>query len=91
MAYSGRDPRPASRPSIDFPQRRETDTSHRESESGDFLNESSPLLSPQATNDDHITREEIRTPSGLLEWNEGDEEQSKSVWYLFLLTLSIGG
>ena len=55
------------------------------------LNEDSPLLSPVRPNinrdpDDHDT------PSGLLDWNDApEEEQSKSVFYLFILTLSIGG
>ena len=55
------------------------------------LNEDSPLLSPVRPDinrdlDDHDT------PSGLLDWNDGqEEEQSKSVFYLFILTLSIGG
>ena len=53
------------------------------------LNESSPLLSPLQSDrdiDDHDT------PAGLLDWNDGEEEEkSKSVFYLFILTLSIGG
>ena len=56
------------------------------------LNESSPLLSPEQ--DDFRaghTPPLPGTPSGMLDWGDEDEEDSKSVWYLFLLTLSIGG
>lgn len=103
MAHSSPDPRPASRPSKDFARYHEIIESRhqpgrylnkidiRGSESEDFLNETSPLLSPEQAEDRQFRRGEIRTPSGQLECNEGDEEQSKSVWYLFLLTLSIGG
>lgn len=60
-------------------------SSHKRSHSLEPLNESSPLLSP-------VQDEDIRSP-GLseLDLNEGNEEQSKSVLYLILLTLSIGG
>jgi len=27
----------------------------------------------------------------MLDWGEDDQEESKSLWYLFVLTLSIGG
>lgn len=58
----------------------------------DLLNESSPLLSPQQADlQDGHTLPLPSTPSGMLDWSEEDEEESKSVWYLFLLTLSIGG
>lgn len=58
----------------------------------DLLNESSPLLSPQHPEfgDDHLSPIP-RSPSGMLDTGDEDEEESKSVWYLFLLTLSIGG
>lgn len=55
------------------------------------LNESSPLLSPTRFQDDRVS-EDHDTLTGTLDWNDGrDEEQSKSVFYLFILTLSIGG
>ena len=57
----------------------------------EVLNEDSPLLSPQRLDDDENV---IRsgTPADLLDYtDEGKEQPSKSVLYLFLLTLSIGG
>lgn len=54
------------------------------------LNESSPLLSPTQIQNWHDP-DDHDTPTQLLEWNEGDVEESKSVFYLFILTLSIGG
>ena len=58
----------------------------------DLLNESSPLLSPQQADfQDGHTPPLPGTPSGMLDWGGEDDEVSKSVWYLFLLTLSIGG
>ena len=54
------------------------------------LNESSPLLSPIRINGER-TSEDHDVPTGLLDWSDGQEEQSKSVFYLFILTLSIGG
>ncbi len=103
MAHRVRDPQPASRPSKDFAGHHDTVKSHprlarprnevgaQGNESEDYLNETSPLLSPKSLENEQLTEGGSRTPSGLLELNEGDEEQSKSVWYLFLLTLSIGG
>lgn len=57
------------------------------------LNESSPLLSPEQDGfQSGHTPPLPGTPSGMLDWGEeDDEEESKSVWYLFVLTLSIGG
>lgn len=57
------------------------------------LNESSPLLSPEQDGfQSGHTPPLPGTPSGMLDWGEeDDEEDSKSVWYLFVLTLSIGG
>ena len=58
----------------------------------EVLNESSPLLSPQQVEfQDGRTSPLPGTPSAMLDWNDDDEEETKSVWYLFLLTLSIGG
>lgn len=54
------------------------------------LNENSPLLSPiRSLGDDAF--DGLETPTGLLDWSEGQEEQSRSVFYLFILTLGIGG
>jgi len=103
MAHIVLDPRPAFRPSKDFEANHKTTQSHprpvrprnkvetRGSESESSLNESSPLLSPEPSDNERLTGGGSSPPSGVLDWNEGDEEQSKSVWYLFLLTLSIGG
>ncbi len=56
------------------------------------LSESSPLLSPELDGfEDGRTSPIPGTPSGMLDWGEDDEEESKSLWYLFVLTLSIGG
>ncbi|MCJ1482930.1 hypothetical protein MMC06_003096 [Schaereria dolodes] len=56
------------------------------------LNEQSPLLSPQYLEDDQtLLAGSTGTPANELEWRDGGAEESKSVWYLFLLTLSIGG
>ncbi|KAL8796456.1 MAG: hypothetical protein Q9195_001130 [Heterodermia aff. obscurata] len=58
----------------------------------DLLNESSPLLSPQdPESQDGHTSPRPSHPSTMLDCGDDDEEESKSVWYLFLLTLSIGG
>ena len=55
-------------------------------------NEQSPLLSPQQTLDgDGGARRRADSPADILEWDEGDGQETKSVWYLFLLTLGIGG
>lgn len=67
-----------------------------------FENENSPLLDARGSQDGNLSEEENRldgrehAESGLLP--RGDEEagfeereRSKSGWYLFLLTLSIGG
>ncbi|KAF6223599.1 hypothetical protein HO133_000442 [Letharia lupina] len=54
------------------------------------LNESSPLLSPQRSQDERGPEDRGTSPA-LLDWNEGEEEQSKSTFYLIILTLGIGG
>ena len=55
------------------------------------LNENSPLLSPQYPEDGDAFLQRPGTPADILDWNDEEAEESKSVWYLFLLTLSIGG
>lgn len=57
----------------------------------DLLNESSPLLSPQDPEFQDGHASPPSHPSAMLDCGDDDEEESKSVWYLFLLTLSIGG
>ena len=78
-------------PSNDFPrpspELREAQT--RRAPSSD-LNESSPLLSPVRDDDERIS-EDHDTLTELLDWSDGQDEESKSVFYLFILTLSIGG
>lgn len=52
--------------------------------------EYSPLLTPQRGDDD-IYPLQSGTPTNIFEYNGEDEEESKSHWYLFILTLGIGG
>ena len=56
------------------------------------ITEDSPLLSPTRPEDD---AESLLAHEDILEneltCNDGADEESKSTWYLFLLTLSIGG
>ena len=54
------------------------------------LNENSPLLSPQRLLGERGS-EDRDVSAGLLEWNDGEEEESKSTFYLIILTLGIGG
>jgi len=57
----------------------------------EILNENSPLLSPTNPQDESLIRRE-NIPENALDWaDEEAAQESKSVWYLFLLTLSIGG
>ncbi|KAI4280606.1 MAG: hypothetical protein L6R38_004313 [Xanthoria sp. 2 TBL-2021] len=57
----------------------------------DFLNEASPLLSPQRRDDDESPIAS-GTPADELDYLDGEEQaKSKSHWYLFVLTLSLGG
>jgi len=57
----------------------------------EILNENSPLLSPTNPQDGSFIRRE-NIPENALDWaDEEAAQESKSVWYLFLLTLSIGG
>ena len=57
----------------------------------DVLNEQSPLLLPQRISDDDELDRRSGAPESILGFNDGEEEETKSVWYLFVLTLSIGG
>ena len=54
------------------------------------LNEDSPLLSPQRSQAEGGS-EDRGVSTGLLDWKDGEEEESKSTFYLFILTLGIGG
>ncbi|KAL8771578.1 MAG: hypothetical protein Q9209_003021 [Squamulea sp. 1 TL-2023] len=57
----------------------------------EFLNEASPLLLPQRRDDD-TSPIASDTPADELDYLDGEEQaKSKSHWYLFVLTLSIGG
>jgi len=62
----------------------------RASRSIDLMDEESPLLSPESSNDD---KSPPRRGSILrqIESSGEDVQETKSTWYLFLLTLSIGG
>lgn len=58
----------------------------------ELLNEQSPLLSPKQSLDGAV--DAVRrghSSADILEWNKGDGQETKSVWYLILLTLGIGG
>src|SRR5204863_4474624 len=52
-------------------------------------NESSPLLEPRRVGDE----EDIRSLNGdtVLSKTYSDSQETKSVWYLIILTISIGG
>lgn len=54
------------------------------------LNEDSPLLSPQRFQNERGS-EDRDISTGLLDWNDGEEDESKSTFYLIILTLGIGG
>lgn len=54
------------------------------------LNENSPLLSPQRFQNERGS-EDHDISTSLLDWNDGEEEESKSTFYLIILTLGIGG
>ena len=78
----------------------ETPKARRSTERGEAMNEESPLLSPVQHPDDveeHIS-ERSRLHGGReasdreeLRCHDGGEVDSKPLWYLLLLTLSIGG
>lgn len=72
------------------------ETDPRGKASLELLNENSPLLAPQRLEDDSspLDSSPLDSDSSVdeLDFLEGEEQQeSKSVWYLFVLTLSIGG
>ena len=78
------------RPYTDRPVRF-SKTDSRGKPSLDLLNEASPLLSPQRRDDDESPIAS-GTPADELDYLDGEEQaESKSHWYLFVLTLSIGG
>lgn len=52
--------------------------------------EYSPLLTPRREEDDNNPLQS-GTSTNIFEHNGDDEEESKSHWYLFILTLGIGG
>ena len=55
------------------------------------ITEDSPLLSPTRPEDAETLLAHEDIPENELTCNDGADEESKSTWYLFLLTLSIGG
>ena len=55
------------------------------------ITEDSPLLSPLRPEDAETLLAHESIPETSLTCNDGEDEESKSTWYLFLLTLSIGG
>ena len=100
MAYGGSEfPASYNPPSDPSPQYERTEDgsprhSRRTSRIGrsfEILNESSPLISPQRLQDDESIFRSESAPLDALNWADERAEESKSVWYLFLLALSIGG
>ena len=102
MAHDGPTPWPISRTSSFHSQEQESGQIYSRTPPGSAKgkrheggsldsNESSPLLSPERPQGDRDI-DDHDTPTELLDWNDGEEEEkSKSVFYLFILTLSIGG
>ena len=101
MAHDSSTSRPVSRLSRESSRQEETTESrlpsplssakdHRSRPGSLDLNENSPLLSPQRFQNERGS-ENRGTSTGLLDWNDGDEEKSKSTFYLIILTLGIGG
>ncbi|THX73331.1 hypothetical protein D6D04_08581 [Aureobasidium pullulans] len=67
-------------PSLDMPKEQEDQ------------DETSPLIRPQSEGvESPLTLSTIPSPEDSENWNEADTEDTKSSWYLVLLTLSIGG
>ena len=100
MAQHGLNSSASYKPLSDPPPRYETTEvgspqhSRRTSRIGrsfEILNENSPLISPQRLHDDESLFRIDGVPLGALNWTDGGAEESKSVWYLFVLALSIGG
>ena len=101
MAHDPSSSRPVSRLSRKTSRQQESTENHVSSPLGSAkdrrstpasldLNEDSPLLSPQRFQDERGF-EDHDISTGLLDWNDGEEERSKSTFYLIILTLGIGG
>ena len=101
MAHDPSPSRPVSRLSRKSSRQQETTENHVSSPLGSAkgrrsttasldLNEDSPLLSPQRFQDERGS-EDHDISTGLLDWNDGEEEEFKSTFYLIILTLGIGG
>ena len=101
MAHDPSTRRPVPRPSSKSSRQQETIETHvssplgstedRRSRPGSLdLNENSPLLSPQRFHGERGFEDRDAFP-GLLECTDGEEEKSKSTFYLIVLTLGIGG
>ncbi|KAA6412001.1 MAG: sucrose transporter [Lasallia pustulata] len=74
------------------PAPRSSSSTPRTNRSLEILDEQSPLLSPKQSSDGEGDAGRGAAPQAdSLEWNEGDGQETKSVWYLILLTLGIGG
>ncbi|MCJ1383585.1 hypothetical protein MMC17_006699 [Xylographa soralifera] len=100
MAQHGLDSSASYKPLSDLPPQYEATEvgspqhSRRTSRIGrsfEILNESSPLISPQRLHDDESLFRRDSVPLDALNWTDGGVEESKSIWYLFVLALSIGG
>ncbi|KAF9631291.1 Major facilitator superfamily domain general substrate transporter [Lasiodiplodia theobromae] len=70
------------RPSIDSP---------RASQSRDQMNETSPLLSARTSDEESNGLKPVGSPLSDDGWNAETREETKSTWYLVLLTLAAGG
>ncbi|KAI9818402.1 MAG: hypothetical protein M1827_000460 [Pycnora praestabilis] len=81
------------RPSLQYGRKGRSKTApddvRRPSRAFEFLNEQSPLLIPQRGEDEENLIPPLATPLGELD-NE-EREDTKSMWYLILLTIPIGG
>ena len=58
---------------------------------GNSMNEQSPLLSPRSSGDEESFLQDGRSRDALELRDLEAEQETKSIWYLFMLTLSIGG
>ncbi|KAF2012721.1 hypothetical protein BU24DRAFT_257875 [Aaosphaeria arxii CBS 175.79] len=53
----------------------------------EYINEQSPLIQPRRSGEGDALLK-VDSPDGLDDWQEEADEETKSSWYLFLLTLS---
>ncbi|KAF2142919.1 uncharacterized protein K452DRAFT_226029 [Aplosporella prunicola CBS 121167] len=72
--------------------RQDSITLSRPSQSNDQMNEHSPLLRPRQSEDDENGLKSVVSPLASDDsWNGETDEETKSSWYLLLLTLAGGG